>query len=108
MPLYEYVCREGHVTELLRPRDVAVVSCACGAAASREAVNHIGVTGFATVPRDQRNYRQNYGEYREAVAEVADHYETKQKRGDPAREPDYYSHAVTQARAKGARINGSR
>lgn len=107
MPIYRYTCPSGHEAELLRPMDVGAVPCACGASASRRAVNRVAYIGRAPVPRDERSYRQSYGEYREAVAEVADHYERVNGERAPAeqvREPDYYDLAKAQAVAKGAVI----
>ena len=104
MPLFRYACPSGHEVELLRHRSVDAVPCACGAEAQRCAVNHVAVIGRATVPRDHRNYRQSYGEYREAVAEVADGYkQVNDSRGprEQVQSPDYYGLAKAQATAKG-------
>lgn len=69
MPLYIYHCPAGHETELLRPRDVEVVSCACGELASRQVINRIGFTGFARTPVDQREIK--LGAFNEASNELA-------------------------------------
>ncbi len=81
--------------------------CFCGSVADRLAVNRMVVIGTATVPRDERNYRQSYGEYREAVAEVADHYQRvngERAPGEQVRGPNYYNIARAQARATGAKV----
>ncbi len=107
MPLYRYRCDQGHEAELLRPRDVAVVSCPCGAQADRLAVNRVAHIGRATVPRDERSYRQSYAEYHDAVQDVAYKYDRLNDSRAPAekvREPDYYELAKAQAVAKGASI----
>lgn len=107
MPLFTYSCACGHEQTLLRHRDVEAVACACGEVARRQAVNHVAVIGKAAIPRDERSYRQSYGEYREAVAEVADSYariNSDRGPGEHVREPDYYGLAKAKAKAKGAVI----
>jgi hypothetical protein len=86
---------------------VESVECACGSEANREAVNRVAIIGAVPVPRDERNYRQSFAEYREAVAEVADGYERVNRDrapGERIREPDYYERAKAQAIAKGVPI----
>ena len=61
------------------------IPCSCGLLASRSAINHIGVSGFAEVPRDQKSYHQTFKEYTEANAEVSYAYERAEQ---PA--PDLY------------------
>ena len=68
MPLYIYRCPAGHETELLRSRQTELVACACGEAASRQAVYPVGVSGFARTPVDQRVIKM--GAYNEASAEL--------------------------------------
>ena len=105
MPLYGFRCDQGHETELLCAIGAEViVVCSCGGLAHRYAVNRLAVIGQATVPRDERNYRKTYGEYREAVAEVADHYERRRSNGERVQEPNYYGMARQQAIAKGAKL----
>ncbi len=95
--MYEYRCPEGHVSELLKPRTVDVVACPCGSPARREQVYHIGVTGFAETPVLERDKRQTYREYIEAVNEVGDAYDRARANGDPVQEPDYAAMARQQA-----------
>lgn len=108
MPIYRYCCPQGHEADKLRPMDVATAVCSCGLSAKRSPVNHLTVIGTALIPRDERNYRQSYGEYREAVMEVADHYE-RVNDSRPPREHiqplDHYALAKAQAKAKGAMIH---
>lgn len=107
MPLYDYECPQGHLAELLRPWGVATVLCACGEPAARQAVYRVAALGHAAVPPTDRNYRQPYSEYREAVAEVADHYgrvNGERGPGEQVRVPDYYGLAKAQAVSKGAKV----
>ena len=71
MPWYDFICENGHVTESKATMSTEYISCSCGLLASRSAVNHIGVSGFAEVPRDQKSYRESFKEYTEANAEVS-------------------------------------
>ncbi len=102
MPMYEYRCREGHVTELLRPRTVEVVACACGAPAGRAQVYPFAVSGFTPIPRDEKNYRQDFREFTEARAEAGDYYGRLRANGDPVNEPDYATIARAQAPVRAA------
>lgn len=104
MALFTYRCPKGHEIEALRHRDVDAVTCPCGDVSVRQAVNRVSVIGQAEVPRDQRNYRKSYGEYREALADVSHHVEAKRRNGEPVAQPDYYGLARAQAKAKGAPI----
>lgn len=106
MPLYRYLCPHGHEAELVRPMGARAVECSCGAEAQRQSVYRLAVIGNAAVPRDERNYRHEYSEYSEAMAEVSDFYNTKRANGDPVREPDYYSLARQQAAAQGVAVRG--
>ena len=88
MPLYRYECPAGHATELLRPRTVEAVSCACGEVASRQAVNRIGVSGFAATPSEARDWREDFRRYKEAgdtLQYKKERYEdaTQQRYADP-------------------------
>ena len=67
-PLYEYNCPACGVFELLAKRDETEVECACGEMAPRLSVYHIGVSGFARTPVDQREIK--LGAFKEASAEV--------------------------------------
>jgi hypothetical protein len=70
MPLYVFVCPDGHEAELLRPRTVELVSCACGQTARRREVNRFGVSGFAGTPVGQQDFREDYRRFSEASAET--------------------------------------
>ena len=49
---------------------VAVISCDCGAEARREAVYRVNVGGFASTPKDQRDFREDYRRFNEATSEM--------------------------------------
>lgn len=69
MPLYEFRCEAGHVTErLVKSREEALIYCACGLLSRRESVYRVGMTGFARTPVNQREIRM--GAYNEASAEL--------------------------------------
>ena len=70
MPLYTYLCPAGHTTDLLRPRTIEFVACACGETASRQTVNRVGVSGFAQAPVGQQDMRHDFRRYSEATAEA--------------------------------------
>ncbi len=41
MPLFDFVCSAGHVTEALRSSGTAAIDCACGEVAQRRSVNRV-------------------------------------------------------------------
>ena len=104
MPIYRYRCPQGHESERLRPFDVSETSCPCGQTAERQAVYRMSMIGNTEIPRDERNYRQSFSEYQDALHDVVHKYERAYDNHDPVREPDYYALAKTQAIAKGAPI----
>lgn len=65
MPLYDFLCPNGHVTELRAGYDDAAISCECGAVAQRQAVyleqSTITETGAVAGARD-RSRRDHMGE----------------------------------------------
>ncbi len=107
MPLYDYRCPNGHRVELIRPIGVNTVQCSCGVDAERRTVNRVAHIGRAVVPHAQRNYRQSFSEYREAVDEVADSYRRVNDERAPhegVTAPNYYELAKTKAHTQGAAI----
>ena len=70
-------------------------------------MNHVAHIGRATVPSDQRNHRQSFSEYQEAVAEVADGYSKVNNDRAPHEkvpEPNYFELAKSKAQSQGAAI----
>jgi len=103
MPNFLFRCPNGHESELLRHRDTVEVACACGAAARRAEVNHVAVTGFAETPRDQRNYRREFADFKEASAEVDYHYTKAEDSGMPVKRPNLFRAGLAKAEKMGAR-----
>lgn len=71
MPLYEFGCPAGHVTEK-RTTDYGlyVISCACGLDAERSKVNRINFGGFTSTPMGQADFHQDYRRFTEATSEI--------------------------------------
>lgn len=70
MPFYAYRCPDGHITEKLASRDAEVQVCSCGAAARRESVYRVGMSGFAPTPVGQQDFHNDYRRYMEASGEL--------------------------------------
>jgi putative FmdB family regulatory protein len=80
MPLYDYICSQGHVLELRRSYDEDVITCPeCGHIAMRNPINLdqsiITETGSkegrrAEVPLNEMNKRNSFKLYREAAQEL--------------------------------------
>ncbi len=86
MPLFDFDCGQGHLTERLCSRETAIIPCpVCGSPATRAAVNRIGVTGFARTPIDQRMVRM--GAFNEASSELA-YQHSKQTNVDGSEKPE--------------------
>ena len=103
MALFEFRCQCGWVAELLKPRDTAQVTCPhCYSAVPRNAINTVAVSGFRPVPSDQKSYRREFAEYREAAAEVDYHYgQIESKEGRPVQAPNLFKEGVRRAKVKG-------
>lgn len=80
MPLYEYACGDGHITERLMPVEAEKTECfTCGKTATRQAVYHIAFnqrfqpadyappSGFREAHAEAMGYKQ---EARAALAEA--------------------------------------
>ena len=107
MPLYGYQCPQGHEVELIRPIGVDTALCPCGEESKRRTIYRVAHIGRAVVPRDQQTYRQSFGEYREAVAEVEDGYSRINNERAPHEQvstPNYFELAKSKAQAQGAAI----
>lgn len=71
MPLYDFCCINGHVTERRAGYDQSVLTCHCGDEARRSPVNRLGgVNGFAITPMNQRPFPM--GRFIEAQHEMVD------------------------------------
>lgn len=92
MPLYEYRCREDHITEKLAGFDVSEIGCpACGLPAQRAVVNLMRHTGFVQTPTAQRYVNLN-----RAVEAQHEMVATAEKHGIEA--PDCYQIALDRVR----------
>lgn len=71
MPMYEFGCPAGHVTEK-RVTDYGLyeIMCQCGQPAHRSTVNQINFGGYASTPGKQRDYSQDYRRFTEASSEI--------------------------------------
>ena len=71
MPLYEFGCPAGHVTEK-RTTDYGlyVIACGCGLDAERSKVNRINFGGFASTTPGNADFSQDYRRFTEATAEI--------------------------------------
>lgn len=86
MPLYDYLCPKGHVTERRAGYEDSSISCDCGAVAQRQAVyleqSTITETGAVAGARD-RSRRNHMGEKLDMLrkSSVATMRETGQESG---------------------------
>lgn len=71
MPLYQFSCPAGHLTEKrVQSYDVQVIACACGEAASRGTVNRINFGGYASTKLGEAVDHNDYRRFTEASAEL--------------------------------------
>lgn len=110
MPLYQF--DDGlHVTERRESMDVEFITCGCGRIATRVQVYRDQYMSCETgpkggtksePPRDEKNYRRQYGEYREASSEMDYAYS---RVDDPkVKAPNYYKRGVAEAKKQGAKV----
>jgi hypothetical protein len=101
VPLYDYLCECGVVTEARRGINEETIPCpACGQPAKRQAVYRVSLRGLPTLgPPDNYNKRQQFADFREASQEV-DHAHAQREKavGHPIEVPSYYE--IGKARAK--------
>ncbi len=114
MPVYDYRCKCGEVTEARQGYDDTVLPClACGAPAQRVAVYQfqytITETGGNSYPR-LNNAKRTDGKYRvadfqEASATISDAYErVEKKEGAKIKSPNPYKTGLRKAAKMGAKI----
>lgn len=90
MPLYEYACPAGHVTELRRPVSASTQACSCGRPSVRKSVYRTQQIGVGrTLPG---------ADFREASEMLADQAATfEQREGVAAKVPPLYRMAKAKA-----------
>lgn len=94
MPLYTFHCLEGHVTEMLGPFSLELISCACGKPAQRAEVNRI-LFGFTGVRGE------TIAHYYEAASEAKHaHDSTDDPQAKAATRPDIWRPAFYRSRNK--------
>ena len=112
MPKYQYLCPNcGDSFERYATYDDAYMACDCGRLAKRAEVYReqyisceTGPRGGQKVepPRDEKDLRKPYAEFREASAEMDYLYS---RNDDPkVKAPSYYKEGLKKARKKGAKI----
>ena len=107
MPLYEFVCDCGTVTEALCSRDTAAVACPqCGNEAGRRpfyaAAGHIAAVHDSQFVNDHGHYRLDL--FEEASAEAGDRYERRRQQGEQVKTPNYLGQGLKMARQRDPRI----
>ena len=79
MPLYDFTCACGRVTESRESMDTALIRCKCGKMASRVAVYRDQFIACETgpkggmkneTPRDEKSYHKEYRRYDEASQDL--------------------------------------
>lgn len=103
MPLYTYACPDGHEKDSLQNRGVDYIKCECGQTAVRQAVNRIGVAGFASTPMGQRDFRHDFRRYKEASAELDyQHKRAEESAQRKLEEPRFWQAAKRAAKSQEA------
>lgn len=104
MPLYDYVCPAGHVTESLQGREVTTISCSCGAPAQRQSVYRFAVTGDLPTQGGQQP-KYPVSRLKEATEEATYYHERMENdRGRPIPRRPLLNIAAKQARRRGAKV----
>src|SRR3990167_10111881 len=108
MPLYEFECDRGHVTEQRQGYEVTHIPCRCGLTAARHQVYRDQYMQAETgpkggkrnpVPVAEQRLGRDVSEYEEAIGEVGYAYEKEDKRP-----PDLLPIAKARARRRGAKV----
>jgi hypothetical protein len=107
MPVYDFACACGRITESRESLDTQAIKCGCGKRAVRVPVYREQYMSAETgpkggsksePPREEKSYRKQYNEFTEASAELNYAYVPESKR------KNYYKEGVKQARKRGAKI----
>lgn len=96
MPLYDYRCDRGHVTEAIQPMDRGFIWCPwCDSPADRVAANRVAITA------PEVDTRGMFRRFTEASAEL-DHAATRveQSTGQAVKTPNYWLAAKQRAQAR--------
>ena len=112
MPRYDYECDRDHVTEAVAGYDDRFIACPrCGLPATRRQVYRDQYMSAETgpkggrkndVPRDEKDLRKPYREFREASQEVEYAYS---KTDDPrVKAPDLYKEGIKKAKRRGVKV----
>jgi len=94
MPLNDFRCACGLLTEAIRPSGTDSIACPCGRDARRIPPTRFGITGPTT------DLRGMYRRFTEATAEI-DHAASKieASTGQPVQTPDFWGQAKARADA---------
>jgi len=105
VPLYDYRCTCGRVTESRQGIDTSAIPCPCGSSADRVQV-YAPMIDLDKAPRESaiRRQRQEHRDFAEAREEVGTTYGSRRSNGDPVPRRDYLGEAKAAARRKGAAI----
>lgn len=96
MPIFDFHCSCGRVTEAIRPASTETVPCACGEPARRTGVNvGIGIVGPTT---DTRGMYRRFSEATAELGHAAARHE--QQTGRPAPVPNLWQAAKRAAQAR--------
>ena len=105
MPLYQYQCNRAHVTEQRASLDTESIRCGCGNRALRVQVYRDQYMHAETgpkggrknePPRDEKSYREQFKEYREATQEMDYAYS---RVDDPTvKPPNYFKEGLKKAK----------
>ena len=111
MPRYDFECDRRHITEAVAGYDTRFITCRCGLPATRSAVYReqyisceTGPKGGLKVeaPRDEKDLRKPFAEFREASQEVEHAYS---RTDDPnVKAPNYYKEGLKKAKRQGAKV----
>lgn len=94
MPIFDYRCVRGHLTEAIRSMDCSVIPCAvCQSPANRQATNRVAIT---TPEVDMRGM---FRRYTDATQDLDYRASQREAQGEPVTTPPYWKLAKERARA---------
>lgn len=107
MPLYDFVCRDGHTTEAVRGYEVSSIPCPlCGESAYRCEVNHVSfqMRDADTEVKDRKG-RYHVSRFKEAADEIDYEYtKVEKKEGREVKAPSFYKAGLKEAKRRGAKL----
>lgn len=98
MPLYDWICEDGHFFTRKAGYDAPSLPCACGKPASRQSVYRLNFGGFAPTTVGQQDFSEDYRRFREASETIDDKVSRRERDTGTQIDVPFYKQATKRAK----------